>query len=543
MKFIIYLLPFTLAILASCSDGLDTEVQTQDELKTRSFLPKRSPNVPRGLGSSNMIEIGNIGKVLLPWANGATTQVPVEVLNDYEERDGWMVLYNLCTPVMDSRFGNETPYLIFYNVFTGQLRCYAYVNNNVTNGNATFWQVSFNNNTYMTNDFDSVITAYDAGYNVKNLHAVSNLTRTPAKSLARGWNCFDIDLAIYDPDIRKNYVTMNIDVFDVTNLTLKLNGNSYAQTTGTIVSASQSSSVPLNLNTAAAKGSEIGVGALAKLLDIGDLPKSAVSTVVSKGVNNLVSKFLGKKTTSLDSSIVKLTTIEDIKMSGTISGNSQSNFPSLSQLVVPGAFRYDFTFDLHPYYDKPLGVFYIAKTPTLCLLDRYNVFVPTNSTTPPVHGEGGSSYQRMNIYGYFTIGCKEPIEVVLNPEVLSRIDHYTVSTAIVGDADLDFRPYVDSDGHDVGALSATVYGDRFFCTSNSDLASMMYIGKYASSVSIPKDPEDAAEYYDRYKNLVKPTMPSNVELKVTVTLYPKAPQYNPTPIVLTRTVKCNIERP
>ena len=157
------------------------------------------------------------------------------------------------------------------------------------------------------------------------------------------------------------------------------------------------------------------MGALAKLLDIGDLPKSAVSTVVSKGVNNLVSKFLGKKTTSLDSSIVKLTTLEDIKMSGTISGNSQSNFPSLSQLVVPGAFRYDFTFDLHPYYDKPLGVFYIAKTPTLCLLDRYNVFVPTNSTTPPVHGEGGPSYQRMNIYGYFTIGCKEPIEVVLKP--------------------------------------------------------------------------------------------------------------------------------
>ena len=90
MRHSIYLLAFALAIFASCSDELGKEVQTQDELKTRSFLPKRSPNVPRGLGSSNMIEIGNIGKVLLPWANGATTQVPVEVLNDYEERDGWI---------------------------------------------------------------------------------------------------------------------------------------------------------------------------------------------------------------------------------------------------------------------------------------------------------------------------------------------------------------------------------------------------------------------------------------------------------------------
>lgn len=108
---------------------------------------------------------------------------------------------------------------------------------------------------------------------------------------------------------------------------------------------------------------------------------------------------------------------------------------------------------------------------------------------------------------------------------------------------MDFRPYVDYDGHDIGALSAEVYGDRFLCTSNSDLAVMMYVDKYASSVSIPKDPEDAAEYYDRYQNLIRPTMPSNVELKVSVTLYPKAPQYNPTPIVLTRTVKCNIERP
>ena len=267
-----------------------------------------------------------------------------------------------------------------------------------------------------------------------------------------------------------------------------------------------------------------------------------VMSIVNKGANFLLYKFIGKKTASVDTSIIKMTTTGTSDISGTLSGNSQTNISSLSQLMVPGS-KNSSVYVLTPNYNKPLGVFYITKTPTLCLKDKYNKFFPTNSSVPPVHGEGGSSYQRMNIYGYFSIGTKEPIEVVLNPEVASKIDHYTISTAIVGDADMNFNPSIDDDGHDVGVLFSKVYDGKFICQTNGNFATMLYVKKYASSVSIPKDPEDAAEYYDRYENIIKPSMPRNVELKVTVTLYPKAPTYNPTPIVLTRTIKCNVENP
>lgn len=543
MKLPAYLLTVVMTVsLWSCSDGVIEEMQNVSEPTTRASIPpKRSPGINFDIGGT--IEIGGIGTVLLPWWSGANTQVPVDVLKDHQQRDGWVLLYNLCTPVGVSRFGNSTPYIILYNVFTGQMRGYAYVNTDVTGGNATFWQLSINGNTYLTNDFDSVIIAKDAGFNQNNVQIVSNLTRTPAKSLARGWNCFDFDMAIYDPEIRGRITTMNIDVFDATNLKINLGGESFFQTDGTIVSMSSNSSVPFDLDNWSGKAAEIGTSALTKLLGIGGLASGGISSLVSNGVQNLVEKFIGKETVSTDTNFVKLTTKGNLKITGTITGNSQSNFPSVSRLGIPGAKQLYIPDDYAPYYDKPLGVFYIAKTPTLKVVYKNVSFVKTNDQTPPVHGEGGSNFSRNKVYFTYIVGNDEPLEVVLNPELESLIDHYTVSTAIVGDVS-GYERSTNSDGWSLGINeNAHIYGDTFVSEQEGTSGKMIYTKEYPSTVSIPNDYTEAQEYYSRYQNLVPPTMPSNLGLKVSITLYPKAPQYNPTPIVITRTVKCNIERP
>ena len=539
ISFVVFAASIILA--ASCNDE---EVATLEpspaQITTRnSFLPSYSPGLDLRLST---VYINGIGRVNLPWAHGANTQVPTDILKDHAEDKGWVTLYNLCSISETTKFGNSSPYLIFYNIFTGQLRGYAYVNNDVTGGNSTLWQLSFNQNTTLTNDFDSVLIAHDAGYNGNNSQIITNLTRTPAKSLSRGWNCFEFDLAIYDPDISNKAATMNIDLFDVTNLSLKMNGNGYSTTEGTIVAVNHNKSVGLNLDKIVANGAKVGASALADMCGLGNF-SGGISDLVSNGVNYLFTKFFGRKTTSTDTSYVKLTTHEQLTMSGTISGNSQANFPSLSQLIVPGSLYYKTPYDVIPYYDEPLGVFYIAKTPTVKVVSKNVSFVKTNDNTPPVHGEGGSKYSRMKVYFTYGIGNEEPLEIVLNPVLESKIDYYEVSTAIVGDIS-GFERHTNSDGRNLGISSnAKIYGEKFISEQQGTSATMSYTQEYASTVSIPNNYTDAQEYYSRYQNLVRPTMPSNVELKVSVTLYPKASQYNPAPIVLTRTIKCNIERP
>lgn len=457
------------------------------------------------------------------------------------------MLYNYCTPTASGKIDSSKPYFIFYNIFSGRLRTYAYLNRNVTGGNTTLWEVSFDGQNKLSNDFDSLIVAYNGGESVNTMQYVSNLTRIPAKSLSLGWNCFDTDLAVYDPDIANKITTISISPFDVVDMKFTGESSIDLRTEGTIMSINTNESLPVVLKSILSIGVNHGEKAIGSLLekigdDQADKDKTSVASILGKGANWLASKFLGRKTTSIDSSLIKMTTSGTSKFNGSLSGNIQANMPGLANLMVPGS-KITSNYTLIPSYDKPLGVFYIAKTPTVKVVYKNVSFVKTNDNTPPVHGEGGAKYSRMKVYFTYGIGNEDSLEIVLNPELESKIDHYEVSTAIVGDIS-GFERHTNSDGRNLGISSdAKVYGGKFISEQQGTSATMVYTKEYASTVSIPNNYTEAQEYYSRYQNLVRPTMPSNVELKVSVTLYPKAPQYNPTPIVLTRTVKCNIERP
>lgn len=544
-KFLSFFMMLMAIVISSCSEDQFEESETSametNAKLTRALVQEVSPSFD--WENNTYINLPNIGdNIILPWYGGASTQIPTDILKDYKKRDGWVMLYNFCTPTASGKIDASKPYFIFYNVFTGQLRPFVYFNNNVTSGDMTLCQLSFNASTRLTNDFDSLVVAYDKGTSINNTQYVSNLTRVSTKSISRGWNCFDMDMAVYDPDIASKTIGMNIDLYDMQNFDFDGKGDITLNSEGTIVSITHNTSFPLGLGSLVAKGINAGASALSKLLHISEKAQGGVASAISSGANKLVNKFVGKKTTSMDSSFVKISTTGTETLTGKLTSSSQSNVSSLSQLMVPGS-KLSSLYALTPSYNEPLGVWYLKSTPTIKVVYKSPSFVKDDSNIPPVHGEGGSRYTRMRVYFTFGIGNDKPVDVVLNPAILPLIDHYTVSTAIVGDIS-GYEPSKDSYQWPLGISSnAKIIGDKFVCEYEGTSATMSYSEKYASTVSIPNDNTEAQDYYKRYQNLMRATMPNNIGLLVSVTLYPKAPTYNPTPIVITRAIKCNIERP
>lgn len=133
------------------------------------------------------------GIVVLPWYNGAASQLSYYIIYDHTKKEGWEMVYNFCTD--SNEF--EKYYLMFYNKFTGILRVFYYNKNQVTSGSTTFWQLSFTKTTKLLNSvgyftFPLSETGAQTTY-TSNITNVDN-----SKAIFYGWNCFDVELA-YDP--------------------------------------------------------------------------------------------------------------------------------------------------------------------------------------------------------------------------------------------------------------------------------------------------------------------------------------------------------
>ena len=105
---------------------------------TRSITPGVSPVFD--WWDTTTISLSGINNpVTLPWYNGASTQIPYYMLDDYKPEDGWEMVYNYC---IDTPPGEEGKYyLLFYNKFTGILRVFYYNNHDVTAANTTLWRL------------------------------------------------------------------------------------------------------------------------------------------------------------------------------------------------------------------------------------------------------------------------------------------------------------------------------------------------------------------------------------------------------------------
>lgn len=548
MKRFLFLFLATIVIM-SCTDDIFVDSSLRTKV-SRSVIAEQSPYYP--WDDTAYITLQNIGNVTLPWYSGASTQIPVDILRDFRHKDGWELLYNFCTPTASGMISTNNYYLIFYNKFSGQLRGFAYADRDVVSGNS-FWQLSFNQNTKLQSDFQTIITANDLEPDVDNkVEAVTNLTRTPVKGISRGWNCFDFDLAIYDPDIATRTVSMNIDQYNVSIDSLKLNGQATSLSEGNIISTKS-----LTKNIVPNGIYETGKKALLGLLKLDSTDKketrilpivaAGVTTLVSKGLDLLWNKFTARKTQTQDTATIKFMTNTALNIKGTISHNSQTNLANLSQLMVPGS-KLAAEYIITPYYNVPLGVWYLKKTPTIKRLSEEDTYqsIPVEHKEGSVYVDcttkgGKKEFEAfVHLYRSYSIAVDiQKSDVEINPSILPLLDHYDIDYALVGKLDYGAAPSVDNNMTPLGLIgNNTVIGDTYICRGNKVTFVNVDVPDY--KIGSPSVGEKIAESFGPY--ISTPNF-RNVSLKVSVTLYPKKDLYNPTPIVVERTVKCNTEWP
>ncbi len=322
MKRTIFIAICTASIISSCNDDL-YEPLTLAEAKTRSITQLVSPTFDWE-DTTTIVLINVPGNVTLPWYTGALANIPNYILNDYKAEDGWKMVYNTCSPsglAQDDKY-----YLIFYNIFNGRLRGYVYNKNNVTSATDTYWQLLFSNTTRLLNDTEKYTLANDTITDNLKIQ-VSNPTNTNSKALTRGWNVFDVDLLVYDPNLSSSNLSFAISANDISRTDIKLSGDIQLSSNGsmlTITKIPQVSTGGILGGFASALGSlaenkflEIfSNGDLFQNPDIETLASNGVGGIVEAGGNWLVNKFLGRKTT-----IQTITSNSDIKIStdGTIS--------------------------------------------------------------------------------------------------------------------------------------------------------------------------------------------------------------------------------
>lgn len=508
--------------------------------------------------------------VTLPWYSGASATIPQCIKNDYKASDGWKLLYNYCTDpqVME----NGKFYLIFYNIFSGRLRGFFYNVNNITGSQTTYWLLHFSEKSPILNDIDLDTKPLD--YTPQETYIyTTNITQNIAKAVGYGWNSFEFDLLIYDPNIGDKNLTIDISAYDSNESTLDITGSLDLNSEGTIITSASKSLVDKTNNSTNVKfqiGDNVeqyykeyntnavtmanpinnanlyhpSIYTLEKGLVYTDtLPQTRgilsnigkAASLIKSGYNFLSKKFGGKKseTVEIAKSDVKITTSGKIQLQGTLKSIQQSNIYPISNLLIPGAQPAPNNTVL-PAYSNPVGVWSLSATPTIAQSAKsIKRFLPKGRA-----GSGYKGYEYWEIpFGYDTSTFK----VNFNPTLLPYIDKYEVQVDLIGKDDNNIYNNLSPNevlfGQQIcqsGTTSIVQSVSTSFTSSNKRFLFYRTCDRVLKTVSLKE--------MGGYNNVetYNGTFPSHItfEFKVTVTIYPKAP-YDTTPVVTTRTFPCN----
>ena len=432
MKKIIFYCAACLFFFLSCNEesiNLDLS-ETDDLVLSRAITPEVS-SIFDWEDMSSIELLGVRGSVTLPWYSGATSSIPNYVTESYSAADGWKMIYNFCTTPNNVQEGRY--YLIFYNIFTGTLRTFVYNNYDVTNSNVTFWKVSFNQKTTMLNALEGYTLPLDKISDETEI-LVTNASRTPTKALSRGWNSFDIDNLCYNRNAGNERIFMNIDLYDVAKSDLDISGNIDLSSEGTIVTI-KNSTEDIGIGKTLKQVSSFAGKAAKKYLEAKyQLPGGVVNgveSIMNKGLNLVVDKVVGKKNVQdISYSDLKIETEGTLKLNGEINQVHQSNILPISRLVLPGT-RFTPEDSFLPSYDGSLGVWNLESTPELCFGKTFVNFLLIAKEDIGHRPPGSNDLTVYRRYIYQRKLDTSTVRVVLNPKVLSEVDHYTVDLKLV----------------------------------------------------------------------------------------------------------------
>lgn len=191
---------------SSCNENFGNVNIEKDLLQTRSV----SQNVSSVFDweSITSIILPEYGNTILPWYNATESNIPYYIIKDYKKADGWEMVYNFCNDPVLAKKGKY--YLMFYNKLTGILRVFYYNIYNVTSANTTLWKIGFNSQCALINSIDHF--TLPANNRTTSFAYITNMLDLPSKAIAKGWNCFDVELC-YDPQYSSKEIKMSIGVY------------------------------------------------------------------------------------------------------------------------------------------------------------------------------------------------------------------------------------------------------------------------------------------------------------------------------------------
>lgn len=460
-------------------------------------------------------------------------------------------------------------YLVFYNKLTGILRVFYYNNNDVIPADATFWRLEITQPTSLFNSSGPISLLMGERLNNPAIY-VSNLTTVPSKSVARGWNCFDVELA-YDNQLASKNAMFNIALYSIMVDNVELKGVIDFESTGTIVTHVPSQSQTPGWINNASKVAGDGVKELVGGLFSSSLISGGVSSLVASGAKYLLGSFVAKNDNmSTFNSNVQLTTMGEVELEGTFESLSTPNVLPLANNPLPGCVKSSNDSFL-PSYDEPLGVWAVDQLPVL-----YKVDDPLwcfSYLTSRYESDKRYQLHQEQMY-YFE---PDSLKLSINPTVLEIIDNCSVEIRCV---------YVKKDKHPetynpfgikrtmgqdlcwgIKGSNERLWNDSTVWIFDGNLSLKGGSGTRREFVACDNSVEgylqnifdtpsefqqfcmfgsmDNITYYLNqpscyYPNDVEPRIERDkFYYKVTLTLYPKAP-YDTDPIVLMRTFKPQI---
>lgn len=522
-------------LMNACQDAIIMG-KLSDEVvvsQTRSITPTTSP----WFDWEDTVSITSPfdGNIILPWYNMASVQLPDFVLKDYKKEDGWVLVYNTISQSPVAASGKN--YLIFYNRFTGILRTYYNHTNSVGTATTTFWKVTvdrplsiLNASGYFTHPMDWRPTGPEV--------YVSTINTTPAKTIYRGWNCFDVEL-VYDDQLIASPARMSLAAYSKVLSEIKLKGGIELTSEGSIVTKGNSNpwigpaNIVLN-NSVQGAGKVVNDSIDLWLKTKKMLPKiglaaatafatGGVSEALKYGINLLTGSFLGKfgnpTTTTQD---LRFKTNGTAEFSGGINTPIGSEITTIANFVVPGS---PATANDHfsPSFDEPLGVWNLKQQPVIKMSDIIQWRFERNLGG----GVGEYAYNYRGIY-------LDNVLPVINREVAKDIERYEVFSEIVNypifNGETNWRGYGGS------TSLPHIGGDLIYNNDESPKTQIL-----RAPVPLPYTTNRHSTYrfiddkciYSPHLEQTTSIMNGNYVVKVTVILYPKHP-YNTTPIVMTR---------
>lgn len=522
---------YILLILLLCSCSAENisplnEISTNRKIDSRAIEQTVSPTLI--WEDTIAISLSGYNDVILPWYNASDANIPNELLEDYQKRDGWELVYNLCSPSAATSYGKY--YLIFYNKLRGILRVFYYNIYDTSLASTTFWQLAFTKPTAMLNNIGHF--TIPANVNNTNMTYTTNITRVESKAISRGWNCFDVELT-YDPNTTSQNTKFGISSHNVIQGTLNIQGSLLFESEGTIVSTGSTPRFPILSGMIDAGIS--GFGESVKNMVTKDLDSAKISPLISGPVANIISKgatgllesginwvfgsFLTKKTTTTQT--LKVKTTGTITENGTFGINSSSNIPPLVNLVCPGTKLENSDYFL-PSYNEPLGLWNLTEAPT----------VSFSSGAIWEKSEGSSSYT------YNRIVKANPVNVIVNPYAEKYFSRYTVEYRLMYykrfDGDDNWGKEYNDFYYSNSQYIPPIEGKKIYDDGKNvflDSPYFSYGGVYQHHhLAIDCSREEREIWFLNNVPIENP----NYVVKVMVTFYPKEP-YDTTPIISSRT--------